>query len=55
VDVGNDSKSDTSALILIVILLIVILLFLPLLAWMYTDVRKMEIRVDKALTRIEGK
>jgi len=55
VDVGNDSKSDTPALILIVILLIVILLFLPLLAWMYTDVRKMEIRVDKALTRIEGK
>jgi len=40
---------------LIVILLFVILLFLPLLGWMYVDVRAMEIRVEKALARIEGK
>jgi len=40
---------------LIIVLLIVVLLFLPLLAWMYTDIRRLEIRVDKALQRIDGK
>jgi hypothetical protein len=54
-DVGNDFKSDSVAIVLIVILLVVIMLFLPLLAWMYTDIRRIEIRVEKALTRIEGK
>jgi len=55
VDVGNDSKSDAPAILLIVILLVVILFFLPLLGWMYVDIRAMEIRVEKALARIEGK
>ena len=54
-DVGNDPKSDAPAIILIVILLVVILFFLPLLGWMYVDIRSMEIRVDKALARIENK
>ena len=54
-DVGNDSDSDTFAIILIVVLLIVLLLLIPLIAWMYVDVRQMELRVNKALTRIEGK
>ena len=53
--VDSDHKSDSLAILLIIVLLVIILLFLPLLAWMYTDIRKMEIRVDKALTRIEGK
>jgi len=53
--VGDDPKSDAPAIVLIVILLVVILLFLPLLGWMYVDIRAMEIRVDKALARIEGK
>ena len=55
VDVGNDHKSDSLALFLIVVLLFVVLLFLPLLGWMYVDVRSMEIRVEKALARIESK
>ena len=55
VDMGNDHKSDSLALFLIVVLLFVVLLFLPLLGWMYVDVRQMELRVNKALTRIEGK
>lgn len=54
-DMGNDSKPDSYALILIVLLLIVVLFFLPVLGWMYVDIRAMEIRVDKALARIEGK
>lgn len=53
--VDSDSDNDSFAIILIVILLVVILFFLPLLMWMYVDVRQMEIRVNKALTRIEGK
>jgi hypothetical protein len=52
---GNDIKPDTLAYVLIALLLIIILLFLPILGWMYTDIRKMEIRVERALSRIEGK
>jgi len=33
----------------------VILLFIPMLAWMYIDIKMMEIRVNKALVKIEGK
>ena len=54
VDMGNDD--DRSFYIyVIVILMIVILLFIPLLSWMYIDIKMMEIRVNKALARIEGK
>jgi len=35
--------------------MVVILLFIPLLAWMYIDIKMMEIRVNKAIVRIEGK
>jgi len=52
---GDDDKSDSLFLLVISILLIVVLLFLPLLAWMYVDLKMMEIRVNKALVRIEGK
>ena len=52
---GDDAKSDSLFLLVIAVLLIIILLFLPLLAWMYVDLKMMEIRVNKALVRIEGK
>ena len=55
VDMGDDAKSDSLFLLVIAVLLIIILLFLPLLAWMYVDLKMMEIRVNKALVRIEGK
>jgi hypothetical protein len=55
VDMANDSQHDTFAILLIIILLVVLLLLIPLIAWMYIDVRQMELRVNKALTRIEGK
>jgi len=35
--------------------MVVILLFIPLLSWMYIDIKMMEIRVNKDLARIEGK
>ena len=53
--VGDDAKSDSLFLLVIAVLLVIILLFLPLLAWMYVDLKMMEIRVNKALVRIEGK
>lgn len=52
---GDDAKSDSLFLLVIAVLLVIILLFLPLLAWMYVDLKMMEIRVNKALTRIESK
>ena len=55
VGVGDDAKSDSLFLIVIAVLLMIVLLFLPLLSWMYVDLKIMEIRVNKALTRIEGK
>ena len=55
VRLDNDSQSDSLAILLIVVLLIILLLLVPLIAWMYVDVRQMELRVNKALTRIEGK
>ena len=55
VGVGDDGKSDSLFLTVIAILLIIVLLLLPLMAWMYVDIRIMEIRVNKALQRIDGK
>ena len=55
VAMDNDSQSDSLAILLIVVLLVILLLLVPLIAWMYVDVRQMELRVNKALTRIEGK
>ena len=52
---ADDNKSDSLAILLIVLLLVVLLLLIPLIAWMYVDVRQMELRVNKALVRIEGK
>ena len=52
---GDDAKSDSLFLLVIAVLLVIILLFLPLLAWMYVDLKMMEIRVNKALVRIENK
>jgi len=51
-----DNDDDRSFfVIVIVVLMVVILLFIPLLSWMYIDIKMMEIRVNKALARIEGK
>ena len=55
VDMGNDDDDRSFYIYVIVILMIVILLFIPLLSWMYIDIKMMEIRVNKALARIEGK
>ena len=51
-----DNDDDRSFfVIVVVVLMVVILLFVPLISWIYIDVKMMEIRVNKALARIEGK
>ena len=51
-----DNDDDRSFFVIVVVaLMVVILLFVPLLSWMYIDIKMMEIRVNKALARIEGK
>ena len=55
VDMDNDDSDRSFFVIVVVVLMVVILLFVPLISWMYIDVKMMEIRVNKALARIEGK
>jgi hypothetical protein len=51
-----DNDDDRSFFVIVVVaLMVVILLFVPLLSWMYIDLKMMEIRVNKALVKIEGK
>ena len=51
----NDDSDRSFFVIVVVVLMVVILLFVPLISWIYIDVKMMEIRVNKALARIEGK
>ena len=51
----NDDGDRSFFVIVVVVLMTVILLFVPLLAWMYIDIKMMEIRVNKALAKIESK
>ena len=54
VDMGDDDKSDSLFLVLTVLLMCVLLLLLPLIAWMYVDIRMMEIRVEKAVKKVDN-
>ena len=51
----NDDGDRSFFVTVVVALMTVILLFVPLLAWMYIDIKMMEIRVNKALSKIESK
>ena len=55
VDMDNDDRDRSFFTIVVVALMAVILLFIPILSWMYIDIKMMEIRVDKALKKIESK
>ena len=51
-----DNDDDRTFFVYVVVaLMAVILLFIPILSWMYIDIKMMEIRVDKALKKIESK
>jgi hypothetical protein len=55
VDVADDTDDDTFYVIVIVVLLCVILFFMPVLMWMYMDVRQAEIKVQKLVKKLEEK
>ena len=55
VDVDDDSNDDTFYVIVIVVLLCVVLFFMPVLMWMYMDIRQTEIKVQKLVKKLENK
>jgi len=51
-----DNDDDRAFFVyVVVVLMVVVLFFIPILSWMYIDIKMMEIRVNKALAKIEGK
>ena len=52
---ANDSDDDSFYIIVIVILLAVIMFFMPVLMWMYMDIRQSEIKVEKLIKKLEEK
>ena len=55
VDVADDSNDDSFYVVVIVVLLAVILFFMPVLMWMYMDIRQSEIKVNKLVKKLEEK
>ena len=55
VDVADNSSDDTFYVIVIVVLLCVVLFFMPVLMWMYMDIRQTEIKVQKLVKKLENK
>ena len=53
--VDDDSDDDTFYVIVIVVLLCVVLFFMPVLMWMYMDIRQTEIKVQKLVKKLENK
>jgi hypothetical protein len=53
--VGNNNSDDSWYIIIIIVLFALILFFLPVLGWMYADIREAQIKVDKAVKRLESK
>jgi len=53
VGVGDDDRSFY--IITVVCLMTTLLFLLPIMAWMFIDIKIMEIRVNKALAKIESK
>ena len=53
--VDNDSDDDSFYVAVIVVLLAVILFFMPVLMWMYMDIRQTEIKVQKLVKKLEEK
>ena len=51
----NDPEDDSFYVVVIVVLLAVILFFMPVLMWMYMDIRQTEIKVNKLVKKLEEK
>ena len=55
VDVADDSDDDSFFVIVIIVLLAIVLFFMPVLMWMYMDIRQTEIKVQKLVKKLEEK
>lgn len=55
VDMANDSDDDSFFVIVIIVLLAIIMFFMPVLMWMYMDIRQTEIKVQKLIKKLEEK
>ena len=55
VGVDDDPSDDSFFVIVIVVLLALVLFFMPVLMWMYMDIRQTEIKVQKLIKKLESK
>ena len=55
VGLDNNSGDDSFYVIVIIVLLVIILFFMPVLMWMYVDIRQTEIKVQKLVKKLENK
>ena len=55
VDVANDTDHDSFFIIVIIVLLALIMFIMPVLMWMYMDIRQTEIKVQKLVKKLEDK
>jgi hypothetical protein len=55
VDMANDTDDDSFYIIVIVVLLALVMFFMPVLMWMYMDIRQTEIKVQKLVNKLEEK
>ena len=55
VGVDDNHGDDTFYIIIIVVLFALILFFLPVLGWMYADIRETQIKVERLVKKLESK
>ena len=55
VDMANDSDDDSLYVIVIIVLLALIMFIMPVLMWMYMDIRQSEIKVERLIKKLEEK
>lgn len=52
---ANDPNDDSFYVIVIIVLLALVMFMMPVLMWMYMDIRQTEIKVQKLIKKIEEK
>ena len=55
VDMANDPHNDSFYIIVIIVLLALIMFIMPVLMWMYMDIRTAEIKVERLIKKLEDK
>ena len=52
---ADDSNDDSFFIIVIIVLLALVMFMMPVLMWMYMDIRQTEIKVQKLIKKLEEK